>query len=136
MNIKKKNTFLLLGAILLFACFQAIGQESKIEKGMVKVTIMYPNEEGKTFDMEYYSTKHMPMVADLFGDFLRAMSIEKGMVGRTPEEPAPYVAMGSFYFDKIEDYGQAFGPNADKILGDIPNYTDIQPVVLIGEVVK
>ena len=45
---------------------------------MIKVAILYPNGEGKTFDMDYYSNKHMPMAASLFGDSLKAMSIDKG----------------------------------------------------------
>ncbi|WP_435622830.1 EthD family reductase [Flagellimonas sp.] len=109
---------------------------SKIEKGMVKVAILYPNDEGKTFDMEYYSTKHMPMVAGLFGDALKFMQIDKGISGRTPDEPAPCLAAGYFYFDTLADYQNVFGPNAEKILSDIPNYTNIQPVVLISEVVQ
>ena len=32
---------------------------------MIKVTVMYPNEEGKKFDMDYYVNKHIPMVAGL-----------------------------------------------------------------------
>ncbi len=107
-----------------------------IQTGMVKVAILYPNGEGKTFDMDYYSTKHMPMVAGLFGDAMKAMAIDKGMAGRTPDEPMPYLAAGYFYFDKLADYENAFGPNAEKILSDIPNYTNIQPTVQISEVVQ
>lgn len=103
---------------------------------MIKVSILYPNEEGKTFNMKYYSENHMPMVAQLFGESLKAMDIEKGVSGRLPNESPVYTAMGHFYFDKIEDYRNAFGPNAEKILSDIPNYTDIQPTVLISEVIR
>lgn len=103
---------------------------------MIKVAILYPNGEGKTFDMDYYANKHMPMVAGLFGDSLRLLEIEKGIAGRTPDEPMPYVAIGYFYFDQLSTYQSAFGANAEKILSDIPNYTNIQPVVQISEVVK
>lgn len=107
-----------------------------IQAGMVKVAILYPNGEGKTFDMDYYSTKHMPMVAGLFGDAMKAMAIDKGMGGRTPEEPMPYLAVGYFYFNQLSDYENAFGANAEKILSDIPNYTNIEPIVQISEVVQ
>lgn len=76
------------------------------------------------------------MVADLFGNPLKHYAIEKGIAGRTPDEPIPYLAIGYFYFDKLSDYQNAFGPNAEKILSDIPNYTNIQPIVQISEVVK
>ena len=107
-----------------------------IKEGMIKVTIMYPNEEGKQFDMDYYSQKHMPMIADLFGDKLKLLAIDKGIAGRTPDEPIPFLAIGYLYFDELADYERAFGPNAEKILGDIPNYTNIQPTVLISEVIR
>lgn len=110
--------------------------KSNVKKGMTKIAIMYPSGEGHTFDMAYYATKHMPMVADLFGEPLRYWSIDKGISGRTPEEPMTYAAIGYFYFDSIQAYGEAFGPNAEKILGDIPNYTNIQPVIQISEVIK
>ena len=35
---------------------------------MLAVTILYPRAEGSTFDMDYYTSTHMPMLADAFGD--------------------------------------------------------------------
>ena len=149
--MKPNITLLFLAAITLFtSCQQIEAAEAEttqtetpqaapppaIQPGMIKVAILYPNGEGKTFDMDYYSTKHMPMVAGLFGDAMKAMAIDKGMAGRTPEESMPYLAAGYFYFDQLSDYENAFGPNAEKILSDIPNYTNIQPVVQISEVVQ
>ncbi|MCE7990493.1 MAG: EthD family reductase [Roseivirga sp.] len=103
---------------------------------MIKVTLLYPNGEGNTFDMDYYAEKHMPMVADLLGKALKSFSIDKGIAGRTPEEPVPYMAIGYLYFDKLSDYQDAFGPVAQKIIGDIPNYTNVQPVLQISEVIE
>lgn len=136
-TLKTKHILIALFTISVFTCFHhnALGQ-SKIEKGMTKVTIMYPNEEGKTFDMEYYASKHMPLVASLFGDALKAIQIDKGINGRAPEDSLPYVAIGYLYFDSLEDYQKGIGPNIEKIRADIPNYTDIQPVILISEVIQ
>ena len=133
----KKIIFLLvLGAFaLLTNCQQRASTDaSGIKKGMIKVTILYPNADGKTFDMDYYSNKHMPMVAKLLGDSLKSLAIDKGVAGRTPDEPIPYLAIGYLYFDQLSDYQNSFGPNAEKIVGDIPNYTNIQPIVQISEV--
>ena len=126
----------ILGAIaILTSCQQDRSTDaSKIKKGMIKVTILYPNGDGKTFDMDYYSNKHMPMIASLFGDSLKLFAIDKGIAGRTPDEPIPYLAIGYLYFEKLSAYQNSFGPNAEKIVGDIPNYTNIQPVVQISEV--
>ena len=78
----------------------------------------------------------MPMVASLLGDSLKSLAIDKGLSGRSPDEPIPYLAIGYLYFDKLSAYQNSFGPNAEKIVNDIPNYTNIQPVVQISEVLQ
>ncbi len=136
--MKTKSILLLLGVFVFLISWKETQflKKSATETGNIKIMIMYPNEEGKNFDMEYYTAKHMPMVAQLFGEPLRAYTIDKGISGRTADDPTPFVAIGVFYFDQLSDYENAFGSNAEKILNDIPNYTNIQPMVQIGEVVK
>jgi uncharacterized protein (TIGR02118 family) len=106
-----------------------------MKKGMTKVSVLYPNGEGKKFDMEYYVNKHMPLVASLLGDVLKTSTIEKGLGGAAPGSTAPYACMGNMYFDSVKDFGEAFGPNAAEIMGDLPNFTNIEPVVQISEVI-
>ena len=127
---------LILSALLIFVFLCCQQQSSEVKPGTVKINILYPHADGKTFDMDYYRNSHMPMVAELFGEPLIRYDIETGISGRTPEDPLPYLAIGTFYFDTLEAYNQAFAPHAEQILGDIPNYTDIQPVVQISEVVR
>jgi uncharacterized protein (TIGR02118 family) len=109
---------------------------TKIKKGMIKVTILYPNEEGKTFNMDYYAAKHMPMAAELFGDALKAMSIDKGVAAGAPGAPVPYLAIGYFFFESMATFQAAMGPNSEKLRADVSNYTNIKPVILVSEVVK
>ncbi len=117
-------------------CQQTESADSQSRKGMTKVTIMYPNGEGNTFDMDYYANKHMPMVADLLGESMKFFEIDKGISGRTPDEATPHMAIGYLFFDKLSDYENSFGPNAEKIVSDIPNYTNVEPVLQISEVIK
>lgn len=105
-----------------------------MKKGMIKVSILYPNVEGKSFNMDYYCNKHVPMVGKLLGDTVKAATVEKGIGGGTPDSPPPFAAMGNLYFDSMEEFGSSFGPNADKIMGDLPNFTNIEPTVQISEV--
>ncbi len=136
--MKTKISTLILGVtLLLTSCQQSTSTDtSKIKKGMIKVTLLYPNGEGKTFDMNYYSNKHMPMVASLLGDSLKHLAIDRGIAGRTPEDSVPYLAIGYLYFDKLSAYQNSFGPNVEQIVNDVPNYTNIQPVVQISEVLE
>ena len=131
--MKKKIVYTTVLVLTFLGCQE---QTPKVEPGTIKISILYPQGEGTSFDMDYYVNKHMPMVAELFGDPLIGYHIEKGITGRSPEDPLPYAAIGIFYFETLEAYQNAFAPHADQILGDIPNYTDIQPVVQIGEVMK
>ncbi len=133
--MKTKICFLLIVAGLLFGCVQNKStNNTKIKKGMIKVAIFYPNGEGKTFDMDYYSTKHMPMAASLFGDSLKAMSIDKGLASGTPDTPVPYLAIGYFFFETMASCQNSMRPNSEKLRADVPNYTNIQPVIQISEV--
>ena len=138
---------LIISFLLLTVCLAASGQEKQSrkgkkqsssveEKGQIKISVMYPFAEGKTFNMEYYETKHMPMVADFLGSNLMKYTIEKGVASGIPNQPLPYMAIGTFYVKSLEDYQAAIGPNRDAIRADFPNYTNIAPVILVSEVVR
>ncbi len=101
---------------------------------MIKVTVFYPNTEGKKFDMDYYCNKHIPMVQGKIGEALKEVAVEEGLGGAEPGSPAAYRAMGHLYFDSVEAFQTAYGPHAKEIMEDIPNYTDIQPLIQISEV--
>jgi len=101
---------------------------------MIKVSVLYPNEEGKKFDMVYYCNKHIPMVQQKLGAALKGGAVEQGLSGVEPGSRATYIAMGHLYFDSVEAFQTAFGPHAESIMGDIPNYTNIQPTIQISEV--
>lgn len=102
---------------------------------MIKVSVMYRNEPGARFDHDYYRDKHMPLVKALMGDSCEFYTVDKGLAGGGPGEPATYVAMCHLFCDSLEAFQAGFGPNAKKILADIPNYTDLRPVIQISEVV-
>ena len=130
---------LVISFLLLTTCFATFGQEKQsavVEKGLIKVSVMYPFAEGKTFNMEYYETKHMPMVAGLLGSNLVKYTIEKGLAGGIPNQPLPYMAVGTFYVKNLNDYQAAIAPNRDAIRADFANYTNIAPLILVSEVVR
>jgi uncharacterized protein (TIGR02118 family) len=47
---------------------------------------------------------------------------------------AAYIAMCHFLFNSAEDFMAAFMPHAAVLQDDMPNYTDIEPVIQISEV--
>jgi uncharacterized protein (TIGR02118 family) len=101
---------------------------------MIKVSVFYASGDGKHFDIGYYCEKHMPMVQRLCGSPLKGMAVERGVSGMTAGSAAPFMAMGHLYFDSVDAFEASFGPHLNKIVGDVPNYTNIQPTIQISEV--
>jgi len=101
---------------------------------MIKVSILYPRKPGNRFDVDYYLTVHMPMAARLLGTAVKEISIEIGIGGSVPNEPAPYAAIVGFTCDSVDAFTAAFTPVTGQLQGDIPNYTDIEPVIQISEI--
>lgn len=101
---------------------------------MIKVSALYPNGKDTHFNMDYYCNRHLPMVLGLLANKVKSGAVEKGLAGGAPGTPADYLAMGHLYFDSVEDFQYSFGPNAEKIMGDVPNFTNSEPVVQISEV--
>lgn len=63
---------------------------------MRKVSILYPNEKGKKFDMHYYCDKHIQMVKETTGDACKSIAVEQGVAGGTPGSEATYIAMAIY----------------------------------------
>lgn len=103
---------------------------------MIKVSVLYPHGDDKTFDHDYYRDNHMPMVARLVGEPLKGYHIDRGVRGGTADSSAPFAAAGHLLFDSVEAYDTGFGPHAKEIMADIPNYTNSRPTMQFSEVVR
>ena len=101
---------------------------------MIKVSVFYPNAEGKKFNTDYYLNKHLPLVQEKLGNVLKRTAVEVGLAGLAPGSPPPYNIMGHLYFDSVEAFQAAIEPHMQSIMGDIPNFTDTEPVIQISEV--
>lgn len=134
--MKKKNIFVVI--VILFTIMSCktsqLSNAAIPAAGMIKVSVLYPNENGKTFDMDYYEKNHMPMMAGFLGKNLKFYEIDKGIAGRTAKDPVPFVAACHFYCTSMEEYNAAIGKNIEAIMADIKKYTNIQPTIQISEV--
>ena len=101
---------------------------------MIKVSVLYPSGAGSRFDMTYYLDSHIPMVQQKLGGALKGAFVEQGLGGGEPGSPPTYLAMAHLLFDSVEAFQQSWGPHAQAIVGDIPNYTNTQPTVQVSEV--
>jgi uncharacterized protein (TIGR02118 family) len=100
---------------------------------MIKVSVLYPNKPGSRFDANYYLTVHMPLSVKLLGPAMKSVTAEIGISGGMPDQSAPYAAIAAFTCESVKAFTDAFLPHADELQGDIPNYTDIAPIIQVSE---
>jgi uncharacterized protein (TIGR02118 family) len=101
---------------------------------MICVSVLYPNAAGKRFDHDYYAQKHMPLALDLLkGNGMTHYEIDRGLGGGAPGSPPPYLCMGRLYFETLVGFEQGLAQHGPKLLADIPNYTNAEPVLQVSE---
>jgi uncharacterized protein (TIGR02118 family) len=101
---------------------------------MIKASALYPYEEGKRFDLDYYLNRHLPLARELWGSACKGMEVDEGIRAGEPGSKPLYIVMFHVYFDSEEAYLAALLPHMDTLVADIPNYTDIQPIIQVSEV--
>jgi uncharacterized protein (TIGR02118 family) len=110
--------------------------KTKIKKeNMIKLTVMYPNSADVKFDKDYYKNQHSQLLKNLLGDAIISSDINMGISGANPDQPAPYVVIANLVFKSMASFQQSFGANAEKILADLQNFTNVKPDAQISEVI-
>ncbi|HEX4170317.1 MAG TPA: EthD family reductase [Bryobacteraceae bacterium] len=103
---------------------------------MTRISFLYPNSKDKRFDFDYYIERHMPWSIDLLSVHpgFRGVSVERG-ISASPGANAPFVAVCHFLFETLEDFMDSVTPHLAELRADLSNYTDVEAVIQIGEVV-
>lgn len=101
---------------------------------MIRVHVLYPSSATR-FDFDYYINKHLPLVAELWKPLgLIGVEAAKGLGGLIPGSAPIYVNIAMLTFPSLEVLQAVMtSASAPQVLGDIPNFTDAQPVVQISE---
>ncbi len=99
----------------------------------ITVTVMYPNTPGSKFDMDYYLGAHMDLVGKTMGPSLLSARAVKGVGTPDPDTPAPYQVIAILEFESVEVLQACMAEHAEAVMGDIPNFTDVESVVQICE---
>ncbi|KAJ0369391.1 hypothetical protein COL26b_010470 [Colletotrichum chrysophilum] len=84
----------------------------------ITITVVFPNDDDAQYDIDYYVTKHMPLIQERW------------------DGAKPLYAFGSVvYWDNLEQIKTAFGgPEVGEIMGDVSNFSNKEPIFLTGEV--
>lgn len=103
----------------------------------VEVTVLYPNEEDASFDMDYYLATHMPLVSESWQKYglkgWRVVQFQPGPDGAKPQ----FSVQATLIWDSLEDVQKAMGSEeTKKVLGDVPNFSNKNPILIGGPVLK
>jgi uncharacterized protein (TIGR02118 family) len=103
------------------------------EDHMLLVSVMYPSKPGSSFDRDYYLQKHMPLVKERWGPMgLENVQVVRG-IDIADGRPQPYQVMALLTFRSMADFQAAADAHGQELFGDIPNFSNVQPVVQISE---
>lgn len=91
---------------------------------MIRVSVMYPKGDDKTFDFDYYKTTHMAMVEEHMG--ASRTEVDQCVNG-------PYMAIGHLYYDSMEAL-QAGMAGAAPVMADVANFTNAEPVMATSQI--
>ena len=90
--------------------------------------VLYPVGKDTHFDHDYYANKHFVIVDDCAGEHIQSRVVTKGNASG-PDTPPGYHAIATILFAD-----QAAMSKLGPAIEDIPNFTNSQPEMLIGEV--
>ena len=103
---------------------------------MYRMTVAYEGTPDDRFDFDYYTSKHVPMVAEFIGESCVRTEVTRGVGGGAPGQPAPWLATVTFWLEGLDGMNAAMGAHGGEIMADIKNYTDLKPTIQVEEVVK
>lgn len=102
-------------------------------QGMTIVSVFYPQTATSRFDYGYYLQSHMPMVRERWTSFgLEKAELLRGTASLDGGAPV-FAMVATLYFTSEEAVRQALQAHGDEVMGDIPNFTDVEPMLQMGE---
>jgi uncharacterized protein (TIGR02118 family) len=101
---------------------------------MISVLVFYPNAPGSRFDMDYYVNRHLRLVRERLEPMgMRSMTYIEEAALDPSAGPQPYRLVADLRFDDMEAARHALAAHGAETQADIANFTDVAPVILIGE---
>jgi len=100
---------------------------------MVLVTVLYPNTAGSRFDQDYYVQKHIPLVKERWSSMgLQDARIVRG-VGAPGGGDATFQVIALLTFESQDALQKALAAHGAEIVGDVAQFTDVQPIIQVNE---
>lgn len=100
---------------------------------MIALTALYPKTADSRFDMDYYLNTHTSLVRERLTPVgLIGIDLEAGLAGGAPDSPPAYAMIGRLNFANLDELQTALTVHGPELIGDIPNFTDVQPTTQIS----
>ena len=112
---------------------EAGGDLYSTEMGQSCLTIMYPFEEGATFDPDYYRDNHLTLIMDLYGtEAIRRFELRKPM--NMPGGNPAFMGSVNIYIENQAAFDAAGAEHTETLVADVPNFSSVFPVVVVTEI--
>jgi uncharacterized protein (TIGR02118 family) len=104
------------------------------EEIMIRLTVLYPVKGGETFNYDYYfNDHHKLLMARWKPEGMVSCEFDKGLSDPAGGK-ASYHAIAYIKFNSVDDLQKALAKHGAEIIGDVPNYTKIEPIMQVNEV--
>lgn len=101
---------------------------------LAKVTGIYRWTDGAHFDHEYYGSVHAQLTTRLLAPLGLLRFESDRTVAASPPQTGAVVAISNAYFRSLDEARSALSQAGAALASDLPNYTNIRPVLHISEV--
>jgi uncharacterized protein (TIGR02118 family) len=98
----------------------------------VSVQVLYPVTDGTHFDIDYYYNQHTQILNKHMGPHLERTLVTRG-VADGAGGPSPFYAIATLVFANDVARGAGLAA-AGPVMADLQNFTNVQPMMLMGEV--
>ena len=104
---------------------------------MISVLVVYASNPGTRFDLKYYTSRHLPLVRRLLEPLgMRSLTYVKDSMADTTGTPGVFRLVAELRFDDMDATNKALGAHGAETQADISNFTDVAPIILIGELMS
>jgi uncharacterized protein (TIGR02118 family) len=97
---------------------------------MYIITISYPKSADSTFDFDYFRATHLPEVGRVFGPYgLGYASVLRGEQSVDGSDPAFFATTVLSFPTEDGARAAASSEGAKELMADVPNFTNVTPVL-------
>ena len=96
--------------------------------------VIYPVRDDAVFDYDYYLDNHLPLLQEHWGELIEGIEVTKGLASG-PDIPAAYLLIATVTFPDLDSLDEAMGESGGQLIDDVPNFTNVRPQILIGELI-